>query len=96
MDYYLAAPHTEAARRIAVAGYLHCMRHHRAANLVDYALRTLHVRQSAGGTAVYPPPPLVQYSDTGYDMQAIAIERARDLKEGHKRKLSSNTRVALR
>jgi hypothetical protein len=33
------------ARRVALNGYIHSMRFHRAANLVDYAFRTLHMKQ---------------------------------------------------
>jgi hypothetical protein len=33
------------ARRVALNGYIHSMRFHRAANLVDYVFRTLHVKQ---------------------------------------------------
>jgi hypothetical protein len=33
------------ARRVALNGYIHAMRFHRAANLIDYVFRTLHVKQ---------------------------------------------------
>jgi len=43
LDYYRG--HKELARRVAVSGYIHAMRHHRAANLIDYVFRTLHLSQ---------------------------------------------------
>jgi hypothetical protein len=33
------------ARRVALNGYIHAMRFHRAANLVDYVFRTLHMKE---------------------------------------------------
>ncbi len=44
----------KAARSVAVAGYLHVMKFHRAVSLMDYVLRTVHTHQqdlqkSAGG-----------------------------------------------
>jgi hypothetical protein len=35
---------TEMARRVALNGYLHTMKYHRAVNLIDYAFRTLHTK----------------------------------------------------
>ena len=34
LDYY--RKNLEVARRVAVSGYLHAMKYHRAANLIDY------------------------------------------------------------
>jgi hypothetical protein len=44
LDYYRSRDHEEEARRIAEEGYLHCMKHHRAANLIDYVLRSAHIK----------------------------------------------------
>ena len=33
------------ARRVALNGYIHAMRFHRAANLIDYVFRTLHMKE---------------------------------------------------
>lgn len=33
------------ARRVALNGYIHAMRYHRAANLIDYVFRTLHMKE---------------------------------------------------
>lgn len=37
LDYY--RKNLEVARRVAVSGYLHAMKYHRAANLIDYVFR---------------------------------------------------------
>lgn len=37
LDFY--RKNTEIARRVAVNGYLHAMKYHRAANLIDYVFR---------------------------------------------------------
>lgn len=37
LDFY--RKNLEVARRVAVSGYLHAMKHHRAANLIDYVFR---------------------------------------------------------
>lgn len=44
LDYYRS--HPAEAERIAVAGYLHAMKHHRTVNLIDYILRTAHYRNA--------------------------------------------------
>lgn len=45
LDYYRANP--LEARKIAVQGYLHAMKYHRTVNMVDYILRTAHLRRVA-------------------------------------------------
>lgn len=37
LDYYRG--NKDIAKKVAVSGYLHSMKHHRAANLIDYILR---------------------------------------------------------
>lgn len=44
LDYYRANP--VEARKIAVQGYLHAMKFHRTVNMVDYILRTAHIKQA--------------------------------------------------
>ena len=44
LDYYRAE--LEIARRIAVAGYLHAMKYHRAANLMDLVFRTMETKRA--------------------------------------------------
>jgi hypothetical protein len=45
LDYYRANP--LEARKIAVQGYLHAMKYHRTVNMIDYILRTAHLRKVA-------------------------------------------------
>ena len=44
LDYYRA--HRDEARRIAINGYLHTMKYHRTVNLVDYILRSAHLKRA--------------------------------------------------
>ena len=44
LDYY--RNNTEEARRIAVNGYLHAMKYHRTVNIIDYVLRSAHLKAS--------------------------------------------------
>jgi hypothetical protein len=43
LDYYRS--HPDEARRIALNGYFHAMKYHRTVNLIDYVLRTAHVKE---------------------------------------------------
>ena len=40
LDFYRTS--LETSRRVAVSGYLHAMKYHRAANLMDYVFRVRH------------------------------------------------------
>ena len=44
LDYY--RKNTETARRIAINGYLHAMKYHRTVNMIDYVLRSAHLKAS--------------------------------------------------
>lgn len=44
LDFYLK--HKDRARQIAINGYLHSMKYHRTANMMDYVLRSAHLHQS--------------------------------------------------
>jgi hypothetical protein len=55
----------ESTRRIAITGYLHCMKYHRAANLIDYIFRTIHIKQIKHGGEENS----IKYSGTGYHMR---------------------------
>lgn len=44
LDYYRA--HPIEARKIAIQGYLHAMKYHRTVNMIDYILRTAHIKQA--------------------------------------------------
>ena len=45
LDFYRTE--LETSRRIAVAGYLHAMKYHRAANLMDLVFRTMETKRAA-------------------------------------------------
>jgi hypothetical protein len=42
LDYY--RKNTDEARRIAIQGYLHALKYHRTVNLMDYVLRSAHLK----------------------------------------------------
>lgn len=83
LDRYLKD--VSAARRIAVHGYIHSMKYHRAANLIDYVFRTLHVKLMRSG-GVHLAGSSANYTMTGYDMRNQAVERARALKASARRR----------
>jgi len=43
LDYYRS--HPAVARQIALNGYLHAMKYHRAVSMIDYVLRTAHEKK---------------------------------------------------
>ncbi len=59
LDFYRS--HPEHARQIANNGYLFAMKHHRTVNLVDYILRSTHLKEARLRKEV----PLPRYSYTG-------------------------------
>jgi spore maturation protein CgeB len=65
LDFYRNDP--ALAEQIAIAGYLHAMKYHRAANLIDYIFRTVHSLNSS--TLPY------KYHETGVDMRQIILDR---------------------
>lgn len=86
LDYYRNNP--DIARIVAVMGYLHAMTHHRAANLIDYAFRTLHLKQLRQQHHLDKNDQFVSstlqelekhYQTTGYDTQEEARRHARVL-----------------
>ena len=81
LDHYLKD--VKAAHRIAVFGYIHSMKHHRAANLVDYVFRTLHMKLLS--SYVDSVGTKTNYTMTGFDMRNQAIDRARTIKATHRR-----------
>ena len=44
LDYY--RHHPDEARRIAITGYLHCMKYHRTVSMIDYVLRSADMKNS--------------------------------------------------
>lgn len=73
LDHY--RENADEARRVAITGYLHCMKYHRAVNLVDYVFRTVHLKQlrhaekEGGGEGLTPGRGIKKYSGTGFHMR---------------------------
>lgn len=44
LDYYLA--HPLEAKKIAINGYLHAMKYHRSVSMIDYVMRSAHLKLS--------------------------------------------------
>jgi hypothetical protein len=92
LDYYRAQ--TTMARQVAIGGYIHCMKYHRAANLIDFVFRTLHIKllglgldrngimkeKKEGNDEL-----IVKYEYTGYDMREVAIKKSKEYEESIKK-----------
>ena len=52
LDYY--REHVEEARSIAIEGYLHTMKYHRTVNMVDYVLRSAHLKRAMANDIALP------------------------------------------
>lgn len=44
LDFYRS--HPEEARRVAINGYLHAMKYHRTVSMIDYVLRSVHLKEA--------------------------------------------------
>ena len=53
LDYYRS--HPEEARKIAINGYLHAMKYHRTVNMIDYVLRSAHIKRAIERKLPIPP-----------------------------------------
>ena len=71
LDFYRKYP--DKAREIAINGYLHTMKYHRTVNLVDYVLRSAHLKYAAVNNL-----PLPNYTFTA---QYINDETKKQIKE---------------
>lgn len=60
----------ESSRRIAISGYLHCMKFHRAVNLIDYIFRTIHLKQMKQASVETHH---TFYTGTGFHMRRKAV-----------------------
>jgi hypothetical protein len=71
LDYYRANP--LEARRVAVNGYLYAMKYHRTVSMIDYILRSAHLKQ-----AMVDKQPLPRYYYTAQylNYEAAAQEKA--------------------
>ena len=94
LDYYRERMKT--ARMIAINGYLHAMKHHRTACLVDYVLRSVEIKlaqrmhESSNDTIHVPA-----YTNTGFDMHSVAIKFERAFKDSKKLNKNSPNKVLV-
>ncbi|KAJ1453854.1 hypothetical protein M885DRAFT_523014 [Pelagophyceae sp. CCMP2097] len=72
-----ALNHPRWARAVAVRGYAHVLKHHRAVSWVDYFLRTAHSRLVARGTAA-PPQAYMETGDDVLDRSLEDVSHGRD------------------
>ena len=86
----------KARQHVAIRGYVHAMKYHRAANLIDYVFRTLHTYQLAlaegkahllATDANYLKSLKNGYRETGYDMRMYALRRQKQFEAKHAIKL---------
>ena len=75
LDYYRR--NKEEARRIAINGYLHAMKYHRTVNLIDYVLRSTHLKEAMEAKVTKLP----QYSFTGQYLNKEAKRQLEVIKE---------------
>lgn len=92
LDFYMH--NVEAARTVAVGGYVHAMKFHRAASLMDYVFRSIHLKlrkiqqkaEKAGGMApgnFRPVPPIhPPYTHTGFHIRNLCKEKKGEKGEG--------------
>jgi hypothetical protein len=90
LDFY--RNHFEESKKIALRGYLHAMKYHRAANLIDYVFRTVHTyllaeKDPNRNTMVEllsnetVAENYQSYQETGYQLRLQAMAMQRRLKE---------------
>lgn len=87
--YFIGESVAKARQQVAMRGYIHAMRYHRAANLIDYVFRTYHTYQIAQGEGkgekLSTDPTYLKsigkYRDTGYEMRFFAMRRQRQFEK---------------
>lgn len=65
------------SRSVALQGYVHSMKFHRAASLIDYVFRSLHVQMSINAGDQNVP----KYTETGFDMRQKCLEEHHEFKK---------------
>lgn len=60
------------SRSVALQGYLHSMKYHRAASLIDYIFRSVHLQQAMNAAEENLPT----YTETGFDMRQQCLEES--------------------
>jgi hypothetical protein len=85
LDYY--RNHPDEARRIAMNGYFHAMKYHRTVNLMDYILRTAHMKEALdkqkGGADHQHDEDLPDYTYTGQYLNFMAKAQEKMIKHCH-------------
>ena len=73
------------ARHVAISGYLHGMKYHRTASLIDYVLRSVHYKLNGanGLNKTYLTKESSEYNETGFDMRNIALSAEDSVKMGN-------------
>jgi hypothetical protein len=83
LDHYRR--HPEEARRIAINGYLHAMKYHRTVSMVDYIMRSVHLKQatlsSNNSSSPFSPLPHYEYTAQELNRQGRIIQKATKLKK---------------
>lgn len=75
LDYYRSRP--EESSRIAQAGYLHAMKYHRTVNLVDYVLRSAHLKRAK----LLHQSPLPKYKYSAQFLNHQTVKQTKDIKK---------------
>lgn len=65
------------SRSVALQGYVHSMKYHRAASLIDYVFRSLHVQMAINSGGEYVP----KYTETGFDMREMCLKEQKEFKK---------------
>lgn len=81
LDYFRANP--DKAREIAIAGYLHAMKHHRTVNMVDYILRSAHLKQSSETMEESTTHPVSSYVYTAQYLNAATKLQMHSIKSSN-------------
>jgi len=75
LDYYRS--HPEEGSKIAQNGYLHAMKHHRTVNLIDYVMRSAHLKRSK----LEKQQPLPKYKYTAQFLNHQTLKQAKEIKK---------------
>jgi spore maturation protein CgeB len=75
LDYYIKNP--REARQIAIQGYLHAMKYHRTVSMIDYVLRSAHMKRAA----IKNTKPFPKYTYTGQYLNVITRRNSVSIKE---------------
>lgn len=76
--------HPEEARKIAVAGYLFAMRYHRTVSMVDYFLRSAHLKMAQEEEEEGSPLELPRYRYTGQFLVNETRHQARHIAKSNR------------